>query len=134
MEIKKGELEMLLDRLDAIEKKVDKQTEKADACATEIASVHQTALGMKEKLWGANGFEGDVVEIKAGVNEGKEARKELHEALADCSKQIAVGMSKINGRLKVIEDWKTWVNRSIVAILGSGAVGGGIAGIIKGLF
>lgn len=134
MDIKKGEWQMLMERLEAIEQQAKEHTEKASACQTAIVDVHRTALEMKEKLWGKNGFEGDVVEIKASVTEAKVERKEMRDEFVSCADDIRDFNRKLNGRIKVIEDWKKLINRAIIACIGSGAIGGSIAGIIKGVF
>ncbi len=75
---------------------------------------------LTEKLWGKNGFEGDIPEVKRLIDEA-----------CSHSSGIADNMVGIDKRLSVVEDWKTWVMRIIVAILGAGTVGGSITAIVR---
>jgi len=95
-------------------------TTKLGQCEKKIDKVEANQVATMEKLWGKNGFEGDIVEIKGKIDKASDERAEIKD-----------GMGGLCERLGKVEEWKSFLTKAIIAVLGTGAVGSGITAAVK---
>jgi len=96
---------------------------------TKIDEVLQEVKSLKVKLYGDNGFEGDITEIKTGLKDIPKLRERtaIHHS-------TLYGHGNDPGLVKQVEQTKNrlWKLAIVVASI-SATVGGGVAGLVQWL-